>query len=202
MMNEGLIIFVRQPEPGKVKTRLAAQSSDQLALAVYLRLLEHTRKLAHAARARVHVFATEALHDDFWKGFAIEMQQGADLGSRMEHAFALLMQRGYEKVVIIGSDCPALSPAHLTEAFARLDDHDLVIGPAQDGGYYLLGMKKLHAALFRNKHWSTCTVLKETEETIAALGLSCHALPQLSDVDQLRDVPPGWLQELALILPC
>ncbi len=113
----------------------------------------------------------------------------------MSHAFDQLFKKGYEKVVIIGSDCPGLTTNHMEEAFVSLDHHDVVIGPAHDGGYYLLGMKELHPKLFENKNWSTASVFNDTMTTINMLELSCHQLEKLTDVDEEKDIPQGWIQE-------
>lgn len=192
-MKNALIIFIRKPEWGKVKTRLAAQIGNDAALLIYKKLLAHTKSVALAAACDVFVFATEELKDDDWKEFTVNDQQGNDLGQKMLHAFETVFNMGFGKAVIIGSDCPQLEASHIDEAFQNLEQHDVVIGPAKDGGYYLLGMRKLHAAIFQNKTWSTAVVYAQTIETFCALQLSHVALQTLQDVDEAKDVPAQWL---------
>jgi len=191
--SNALIVFARKPELGKVKTRLAVTIGEQRALEIYVLLLEHTRTLVCTADCDTHIFLTSLHEDLFWKGCEQHLQEGHDLGERMNAAFALLLNRDYEKVLIIGSDCPSLTEAHITEAFRRLDHCDVVIGPARDGGYYLLGMKQIHPELFINKKWSTDSVFVDTLFSIGQAGLSYVALDVLSDVDEEADIPEGWI---------
>jgi len=117
------------------------------------------------------------------------VQPAADsLGARMAQAFAEAFGAGAGQVVIIGTDCPGLSAALLRQAFAQLVHHDLVVGPADDGGYYLLGMNRLRSELFANKAWSTTTVLPDTLADAARLGLRVAQLPTLHDVDSAQDL--------------
>lgn len=182
-MKKALIIFVRPPEWGKVKTRLAAQIGNDAALLIYKKLLAHTKSIALGTNADVFVFATEKLNDDYWKEFSISVQKGATLGDKMLDAFETVLNKGYHKIVIIGSDCPELTVAQVEQAFDKLATHDMVIGPAKDGGYYLLGMKKLFASVFFNKAWSTASVFADTVNDIKNSGLSFAQLPLLTDVD-------------------
>ncbi|HZH37785.1 MAG TPA: TIGR04282 family arsenosugar biosynthesis glycosyltransferase [Flavisolibacter sp.] len=193
-MKQALIIFARKPEKGKVKTRLAAQIGEEQALTVYIRLLEHTRAVASAYPCDKYVFLTDEVADVFWKDFYVERQADGDLGERMSAAFQLLFDKGYQQVVIIGSDCPVFSINHLNEAFAALYDVDVVIGPATDGGYYLLGMKLLYSELFLNKTWSTDRVLRDTIYSINELQLTFQQLEPLTDVDEATDLPEGWME--------
>jgi rSAM/selenodomain-associated transferase 1 len=189
-----LIIFARRPVAGKVKTRLAADIGDEAALRIYLRLLAHTREVALHSQCDAFVFLTELPPDQFWDGFNTALQPEGDLGERMLHAFLCLFEKGYKRVVIIGSDCPDLAPADVDLAFDALAGTDVVIGPAADGGYYLLGLKQPHEMLFRNKTWSSDTVLSQTLQDIHDYGLRHTMLRQLHDVDKVKDVPPGWLE--------
>lgn len=193
-LSSALIIFARKPTLGKVKTRLAAQIGDEAALRIYLRLLTHTREVAMHAHCSTHVFLTEPPADLFWQDFRLHLQADGDLGEKMRAAFEELFAEGCGKVVIIGSDCPGLQAAHVQKAFDALDEHDIVIGPAADGGYYLLGMTRLHEALFQNKSWSTDAVCSQTIAEIEAAGLTHAALPMLHDVDTAKDLQTvGWL---------
>ena len=190
-----LIIFARKPELGKVKTRLAAQIGDEAALRIYIRLLEHTRAVAKSCDCDTHIFLTEQDGDDFfWQGFAQHVQAVGDLGEKMQKAFVALFEKGYKRLVIVGSDCPGLQAAHVQAALDALADHDVAIGPAADGGYYLLGMNRLHGRLFQNKRWSTDSVCSDTIADMQALQLRCAMLPTLHDVDTVEDLQTaGWL---------
>ena len=191
--NNALLIFARKPELGKVKTRLAASIGDKKALEIYQKLLEHTRELARASNADVFVFLTETVDNIFWNEFNCENQLGINLGDRMQNAFKIVFDNFYEKIIIIGSDCPALSIQTIDVAFEELDIHDAVIGPALDGGYYLLGMKKLIPAVFIDKQWSTDNVFEQTLNDLKKEKLSYSTLPVLSDLDEEKDIPLQWL---------
>jgi rSAM/selenodomain-associated transferase 1 len=106
----------------------------------------------------------------------------------MSYAFTEAFAAGARRVVIIGTDCPGLTASLLRQAFDQLATHDLIVGPATDGGYYLLGMSQLHAEVFANKQWSTATVLADTLADAARLGLDVAQLPTLSDIDSARDL--------------
>lgn len=191
-MTRALIIFVRPPELGRVKTRLARTIGDEAALAIYERLLHHTRTTAEHVVARRYLFyAARTLPDDDWKAgiFDKRLQASGDLGKRMTAAFAEVFAEGCRSAVIIGSDCPQLTGERITQALHELDQQDLVIGPAADGGYYLLGMNRLHTRLFENKAWSTASVCKDTLADAGELGLTTAILPVLSDVDDAADLP-------------
>lgn len=188
-MKDALIIFVRKPELGKVKTRLAASVGDQRALEIYRHLLMHTKEVALGYACDKYVFATGDVMQDDWKEFFIEQQSIGDLGNKMSHAFEFLFQKKYHKVVIIGSDCLELNVDHIKQAFTQLGEKDVVIGPANDGGYYLLGMKKNHPEIFINKKWGDDSVFSDTVATINHLGLSIYTLENLNDVDEEKDLP-------------
>ena len=186
-----LLIFVKNPERGKVKTRLAATVGEERALQVYQQLLERTRAVTQPLSTNKIVYYTPAIQrDDLWSTNYYQKAQQADgdLGERMAQAFEDGFTQGYERICIIGSDCYQLTTAILKDAFAALNAHDLVIGPSTDGGYYLLGMRELHPELFRNKHWSTASVSKDTLATAEQQQLHWYELPTLSDVDKEADL--------------
>ena len=163
--HKALIIFTRNPEMGKVKTRLAKTIGDLAALKVYRKLLEHTLHITRPLEVDKFVFYSEQIQEnDHWDAatYSKELQNGVDLGERMHHAFELLFKKGYRQIVIVGSDIFELTTAGIREAFTHLDSTNYVVGPALDGGYYLLGMNALKKKLFENKKWGTRTVLKET----------------------------------------
>jgi rSAM/selenodomain-associated transferase 1 len=114
----------------------------------------------------------------------------------MQAAFRTVFDEGYQQAVIIGSDCLQLTPDHLKEAYRVLEHHDIVIGPARDGGYYLLGMNKLHDALFHDIKWSTEYVFAETVQRINTWQLRYSCLEMLTDVDEETDLPPDWKTRL------
>jgi len=190
---QALIIFARKPTLGKVKTRLAATLGEAKALEIYSKLLAHTRAVIAKVDCDKYVFLTQEVTDDFWQGFDTEIQQGNILGERMQYAFDLLFNKGYEKVLIIGTDCPAISTKIVSSGFEKLQNHDVVIGPAEDGGYYLLGMSNMYNTLFENISWSSELVCNQTIEKIKEQNLSHTLLQTLNDVDEERDVPEHWL---------
>lgn len=186
---KALIIFTRNPELGKCKTRLAASIGDESALEIYKYLLQHTAKLSEKVKADKYVFYSESIkREDIWDAtiFNKKLQQGNDLGERMENAFTELFELGYEKVIIIGSDLLDLSSDDVNEAFDFLNENDTVIGPAKDGGYYLLGMKNMHSKVFKNKEWGTSTVLENTLSDLKDSTISM--LKELNDIDTFEDM--------------
>ena len=190
-MEKALLLFIRNPEKGKVKTRLARDLGEDEALAIYLRLMEHARKVALETQADRFLFYSDYIdRADAFDNSAFKkyVQCGGDLGARMDYAFSLPFKMGtYRKVVIIGSDLPDLSPGLVEEAFAALDDHDYVLGPSADGGYYLLGMTRWQRSLFLNKAWSAESVLSDTRREIEAGGGRLHLLRELRDIDTAAD---------------
>ncbi|GAA3997573.1 TIGR04282 family arsenosugar biosynthesis glycosyltransferase [Hymenobacter fastidiosus] len=196
-----LLIFARHPELGRVKTRLAQAIGNEAALVVYEELLAHTRAAAEglAPAHKTVWFADQAPpaddSADCWTGYEHQTQPAGDLGYRMATAFEVAFAAGATAVVIIGTDCPELGTAHLEAAFQQLHGHDVVLGPAADGGYYLLGMNKLYAALFADKSWSTDSVLTATLADAHALGLRVALLPRLRDVDTAADLV-AWRQQV------
>jgi len=191
-----LVVFAREPVLGRVKTRLAAGIGAEQALAVYRELLALTAAAVTTAQIPATVWLAEAPAGGHpaqprpeWPGLPWRVQPAADsLGARMAHAFGEAFAAGAGRVVVIGTDCPGLSAELLRQAFDQLLSHDLVVGPADDGGYYLLGMNKLEAELFSNKDWSTATVLPDTLADAARLGLRVAQLPTLHDVDSAQDL--------------
>ncbi|HEX8360894.1 MAG TPA: TIGR04282 family arsenosugar biosynthesis glycosyltransferase [Longimicrobium sp.] len=198
-MVRATLAFIRAPEAGRVKTRLAATLGAEGALRVYRRLAEHTVREARAvdAELRIH-FTPAALEHDVraWLGDGPRYipQAGGDLGARMEAAFRAAFADGAERVVIVGSDLPDLSAALLRRAFDELDDHPAVLGPARDGGYYLLGMRTMIPGVFDDVPWSTEEVLANTLERMRAAAIEPALLPTLADVDEADDLPAGWAE--------
>lgn len=190
-MNKALIIFIKNPAEGKVKTRLAATLGDKAALHIYKKLLSYTNKIAAKVQADKYIFYSSHIDvNDEWNEevFNKEIQSGYQLGERMCNAFKSVFTKGCSRVAIIGSDCPDLTPALIEQAFNELDRSDIVIGPATDGGYYLLAGKKLYPSLFENITWSSGHVLTQTIAVCNNLNKSFHLLPVLSDVDRAEDI--------------
>ncbi len=184
-----LLIFTRNPEFGKVKTRLARDIGHQAALDIYKFLLAHTAKICTPLDTEKAVYYSEEIpNNDLWNAtvFQKKKQIGEDLGERMQNAFAEGFHLGYSKIIIIGSDLYDIETKDLEQAFKVLNNHEIVIGPAEDGGYYLLGMKQLHPKLFKNKNWGTATVL---QDTINELKKSNYKLlEKRNDVDLYSDI--------------
>ena len=186
-----IIIFVRHAELGKVKTRLAATIGNEKALAIYKLLLMHTYKLIEKNQSIAYVYYAEnIIQDDLWKGANVKkkLQVGNDLGGKMANAFQEVLKEGHNKVVIIGSDCYDLTVDLIDHAFEMLGRSEIVIGPAKDGGYYLLGMNAPFKNLFENIEWSTHTVFSKTIDKINQNKYSFSTLPILADVDTEEDI--------------
>ena len=129
--------------------------------------------------------------EDQWSNVSYKkkIQNGNDLGEKMDDAFTTAFAEGYQHVCIIGTDCFELTSSHVNEAFQRLIDNDAVMGPAKDGGYYVLGMNQLHSEVFKQKAWSTATVGYDTIDDFKKLGLTYFFLDTLTDVDEAKDLP-------------
>jgi len=168
---------------------------DDRALAIYKALLEHTRKLTLPVDVtRFLFYSNEINFEDDWSAadFQKEVQVSGGLGDRMKAAFVKAFE-DHDRVLIIGSDCASLTTEIIEAGFVALEQHDFVLGPALDGGYYLLGMKQYTPALFEAVPWSTETVGQITRDRIEAMGKSCFILPALSDIDFEEDWEKwGW----------
>ncbi|MDT7829242.1 TIGR04282 family arsenosugar biosynthesis glycosyltransferase [Pricia sp. S334] len=184
-----LLIFTRNPELGKCKTRLAETVGDETALDIYRFLLQHTASITRNLNAAKQVWYSEEIWDnDIWDEayYDKKLQKGQDLGVRMANAFQEGFASGYERIVIIGSDMFDLSRKDLENAFAQLKENDFVIGPAEDGGYYLMGMKSFRPELFTNKKWSSETVLEDTLRHLEDENLAI--LDEKNDIDVYKDI--------------
>ncbi len=184
-----LLIFTRNPELGKVKTRLAKSLGDEKALAIYKILLEKTQSETSKLNCIKRVYYTENIQlNDIWPNevFEKKLQLGQDLGDRMQQAFKAGFEEGFENIIVIGSDLFDISAEIIEIAFGQLQKNEVVIGPAHDGGYYLLGMKELHPAIFQNKEWGTSTVFKETMKSLE--NKKVFLTEQLNDIDVIEDM--------------
>ena len=198
MKNNALIVFVKNPVEGKVKTRLAASIGTRNALEAYVAMLKQTERTAAVIDAHRYVYYSDFIgQDDGWSGslFSKRLQQGGDLGERMNNALKEVLDH-HSKAVLIGSDIPGLSSEIIRQAFVVLDDHDGVIGPAEDGGFYLIGLKRACPELFAEMTWSHSNVLANTCSRLNQYGLSYRMLQTLRDVDDEED----W-KNLKALLP-
>jgi rSAM/selenodomain-associated transferase 1 len=196
---DSLIIFLRYPQNGKVKSRLAKTTSSEFALDFYkscaeniIRQVKSIPKINHFA-----FYSDKAAKDKITKWLGGKLffspQEGNDLGDKMKNAFEKVFSTGAEKVIIIGTDVPDLSKEIIQNAFKSLDNSDVVIGPSRDGGYYLLGMKRMNPNLFEGIEFSTSSVYKNTVEKFSKLNLSYYVLPELQDIDTEEDLI-HWLK--------
>ena len=198
MEKSAVIILIRNPILGRVKTRLAAEIGNFNALSVYRSLLSYTRNITNNIDSSRLLFYSDFIdfNDDWEDGvYKKYLQSGNDFGEKMLNAFKIALNQN-DLVVIIGSDCFELNSKIINLAFKKLKNFDVVIGPAKDGGYYLMGLKKVYSQLFQDKNWSTDSVLSETINTIKNLGLSYYLLPLLGDIDTLQDLKASKLYEL------
>lgn len=189
MKTNALIIFTRNPQLGKVKTRLAKTTGDQKALQVYKDLLFHTMTETQNLDCDKFVFYDENIeNNDLWLGTLYEkrIQFGSHLGAKMQNAFQTLFDLGYQNCIIIGSDLFDLQANHINEAFNKLESNDVIIGPAEDGGYYLLGLKKVIPSIFKNKDWGNSTVLSSTLKDLE--NYKIEFLETLNDIDTFEDL--------------
>jgi len=186
-----LIIFTRNPELGKVKSRLAKDVGDATALAIYKDLLQHTHNIALEVDTDRFLYYSESIQkNDMWSEhhFHKFIQEGEDLGLKMWNAFKDGFKAGYKNIAIIGSDILELSSNHITQAFKAIEHEEVVIGPAVDGGYYLLGLSKPIEPIFKNKIWGTDSVLKSTCSDLAEMNQNFKLLSELNDIDYVSDI--------------
>jgi rSAM/selenodomain-associated transferase 1 len=195
-MSDCVLFFVKYPEPGAVKTRLAVDSSPELAAEFYKVFVEEKlAELAGSVDAEIIVFfapetARRAMGDWLGTGRRYIAQKGADLGRRMENGFREAFFMGYERVVLVGSDIPGLTPDLLAQGLTPLTPERASLGPAEDGGYYLIGFhrKGFVPEVFRDMAWSERDVLQVTLRRLAQAGRACVELDPLEDVDTLEDL--------------
>lgn len=191
-----LIIFTKNPEVGRVKTRLAHSIGEEKALEVYEILRSHTARVTEGVDAeRIISYSRFIPPSDLFltDGFTPRLQKGDDLGERMFHAIEEGFESGFRHIVLIGTDCYELSREILNEAFSALEQGDAVIGPAIDGGFYLIGLNKLFPKLFLDRQWSTSEVFSETATRLQRLGIEYQLLAELSDIDTFEDLKKSSL---------
>lgn len=195
-----LVIFAKAPIPGEVKTRLCPPLTPDEATTLHgsfvLDTLERTKTAVMKLKLPIDRYlacAPSSTHVFFKimeerQGMKLIDQVGDDLGARMDQAFNTLFVQGYRQIVLIGTDVPTLPLDHFTQALTALENHDLVLGPAFDGGYYLIGLKRPIPELFADIPWSTDQVLRLTQEKASAIGLKASLIQPWRDVDTLADL--------------
>jgi rSAM/selenodomain-associated transferase 1 len=194
------IMFVKAPRLGMVKTRFQPQLTPEQALALYRAMAEDlVAKFRKATKfdLQIHFWPPDGGEEiRQWLGddLVFTPQQEGDLGWKMHRAFAYAFQQGYRKAVIIGSDLPMLNQFHIQEAFWQLETHDAVLGPTDDGGYYLIALKTLHPELFADVSWSTEQVFSQTMENARRANLRIALLKKEADLDTFPDVRKFWGQ--------
>ena len=200
MNDTQLGIFARFPAVGKVKTRLAADVGDEAACRVYRAFVETLlARFSVVADRRVVAYTPADSGDDFRRwlaahalidddAWALVPQSEGDLGARMQSYFETAFAGGSRRVVLIGSDSPTLPTEYVQQAFDQLRHNPIVLGPSDDGGYYLVGLRDMVPPMFEGIAWSQATVWRETTARLSRHGLAFHALPPWYDVDELADL--------------
>ncbi len=186
-----LIIIAKYPEQGLVKTRLKGFLTDRKILALYTYLLEHTiEKLRAIPGVDTYIaYAPENAEEYFLRfGLSLIGLSSCDLGLNMSHSFNAVFKRGYQRAALVGADIPDLSASIVLQAFEQLTDHDLVYGPAEDGGYYLVGMNTMITAVFENVPWSSEHTLRISQDQAEKSGYTVGYTQTLGDIDKIEDV--------------
>ena len=194
-MSTALIIFAKAPIPGEVKTRLCPPLDPDEAASLHGTLvLDAIERTKGVQWVTLYVAGTPDLAHPFFKvmegryGATLLLQRGPDLGNRMKWAMQDTFEQGAQEVLLTGTDLPTLPRAHLVEALTLVKRHDVVLGPSADGGYYLIGLRKMVPALFEGITWSTGSVFAETKKKVEQAGLSLGLLPECRDLDTLEDL--------------
>ncbi len=207
-MTARILLFAKAPVPGHAKTRLIPALGAEGAALLQQRLTLHTLSTALGSGLPMELWCHPDPHHPFFAtcaeifGITCRAQQGGDLGARMQHAAAAALGQG--PVVLIGTDCPGLTAADLIAAADALAETDAVLGPAIDGGYYLLGLRQLDAVLFEGVSWGTDAVLTQTRRRLTALGWRWRELRRRADIDRPEDLAllPPHLHQSTEDTPC
>lgn len=191
-MSTLVMVFLKAPRPGTVKTRLGREMGIEEATVVYRELAEQQlRRIPDGFRTEIHYSphgAGKEMRQWLGRNCHYRLQSKGDLGQRMNHAFARSFARGHQRIIVIGADCPELDESCLLKAASWLATTDVVLGPATDGGYYLIGLHRPAPRLFEDIAWSTATVLATTQDRIRECGLRCALLEVKDDIDDLADL--------------
>lgn len=196
-MTKALLVIAKRPEPGQTKTRLSPPLTPQQATRLYECFLRDTLALVtavpHVTRFILYAPANESAYfARLGPHFELLAQQGSNLGERLDNALTDCLNNGFQQVVIMNSDGPTLPPAYLAQAFQYLDQTEAVFGPAEDGGYYLVGLTRPQPALFRRVQMSTPTVLQDTLKLARQRGVEASLLPAWYDVDAIDGLHRLW----------
>lgn len=183
-----LIVFVKNIILGKVKTRLAKTIGDEGAFQIYSELVGITERETQKVNATRHIYFSDVIIPSKWEQDAKFTQEGVDLGERMKHAFLHGFEQGYEHIIVIGSDLPNISKEIIEAGFDQLKINEIVFGPAEDGGYYLLGMSEMNSSIFENKPWSQSNLLEVTLEEISEQEKTVGILETMNDIDTFEDL--------------
>jgi rSAM/selenodomain-associated transferase 1 len=188
MSKELLIVFVKNIKLGKVKTRLAKSIGDEGAFQVYKHLVDITEAVTNQVSCEKNIYFSDVEIDEKWPKTSKHVQNGSDLGEKMQNSFKNGQKHGFHKIILIGSDLPDISLEIIQKGFNELEKNEIVFGPAEDGGYYLVGMTKPHFCIFENKAWSTNNLLKTTLNELKEKGIEYSLLETLNDIDTVEDL--------------
>ena len=188
-MNSCLIVMARPPILGKSKTRLAATIGNQKAYEMYNLMLERTLEIANSTGFDTRIFFTEKnSYTENFTLFPFDYQTEGDLGEKMKLAFQKTFDLGYDKVIVIGTDCPDNDSENILLAFKKLENNDVVIGPSGDGGYYMLGLKSMILGLFEGIEWSSAKVFSQSKMKLQDLEKTLFELKTINDIDLEEDL--------------
>ncbi|MFT6389885.1 MAG: rSAM/selenodomain-associated transferase 1 [Cellvibrionaceae bacterium] len=188
-----LVVFTKAPCLGKAKTRMQPQLSMEFSLTLHMQLVDYVLSAWNRAKVcPLQLFLAGELTDfsnalPQWQSLPVLFQQGFGLGERMQNAASDILNEK-EGLLIVGTDCPFIDKDYLSQACDKLSQYDIVIGPASDGGYVLIGFQILHKEVFESIQWGTESVLSETLQRINQLSLSYFLLPELDDIDHPADI--------------
>ena len=197
MSKELLSIFVKNLIPGTVKTRLAKDLGIDVAIEIYKELVGITAEAINTLRVDKCVYYSEYIesNDQFDDTkYQKHIQEGKDLGQRMQNCFYDAFESNFDKIILIGSDTPDITDQIISKGFEELDKHDIIIGPAQDGGFYLIGMKEPHENLLDKRSYGHKEVLNELLDEIENRNLSVFKLPTLIDIDVKDDLKKAGIE--------
>jgi len=186
-----LIIFVKNLNSGKVKTRLAKTLGDKKALQIYQEMLQKIKEtIQYLPFEKAVFYSDEIVEDDIWESDSYKkfVQEGKNIGERMQNAIEQAYNDGYDKISLIGSDCYQITSSIVMDSFRLLNDYNVVLGPSQDGGYYLIAMTGLYNGLFEGKDWSTDKVLNQTKSDLEGYDIKHTFVAELNDIDDEEDL--------------
>lgn len=191
-----LIVFVKNAVLGTAKTRLAKTIGNDVAFEVYKHLMHVTEQATSGVKnCDVHIYFSSEKDPTRWTNYTQFVQEGTDLGQRMSGAFRKGFELGYEQIVGVGSDLPDLTAEIIDKGLLELNSNDAVFGPAEDGGYYLIGMKSMLECIFENKPWSTESLMEVTLNELKEKGHSVGIIETLNDIDTEEDLMNSSLKE-------